>query len=137
MAFGSFAQQEDNDLAEINMVPLIDVMLVLLVIFIVAAPMITQSVKVDLPRTSTVQSAPPAQPVALTLDAQGQVSWNGQALQADELHTRLLAAAAQQPQPDVQLHADRATPYEALAQVMAEASGAGLHKLAFVSLPQR
>jgi biopolymer transport protein ExbD len=137
MAFGSFQNQDEHDLAEINMVPLIDVMLVLLVIFIVAAPMLTQQVRVDLPQAASVRSEPPAKPIQLAIDAQGQTQWNGQPVDAEALRTALQAAAQQTPQPDVQLHADRQTPYEPLAQVMAMASQAGLHKLGFVSLPQQ
>ncbi len=137
MAFGSFQNQDDHDLAEINMVPLIDVMLVLLVIFIVAAPMLTQQVRVDLPQASAVSSTPPQHPVVLSLDMQGQASWNGQPLDADALRAAMTEAARQAPQPEVQLQADKLTPYEPLAQIMAMASQAGLHKLGFVSLPQQ
>ncbi len=137
MAFGSFQNQDDHDLAEINMVPLIDVMLVLLVIFIVAAPMLTQQVRVDLPQSSAVSSTPPQHPVVLSLDMQGQASWNGQPLDADALRAAMTEAARQAPQPEVQLQADKLTPYEPLAQIMAMASQAGLHKLGFVSLPQQ
>ncbi|MEY4764251.1 MAG: hypothetical protein RI907_924 [Pseudomonadota bacterium] len=136
MAFGSFSSQDEHDLAEINMVPLIDVMLVLLVIFIVAAPMLTQSVNVHLPQATAVHSPVPQQPVVVSVDAQGQTSWNGQAMDTAQLAQAMAQAAAQTPQPDVQLQADRLTPYEALAQVMAQASHAGLQKMGFVSLPQ-
>jgi biopolymer transport protein ExbD len=135
MAFGSFQHQDEQDLAEINMVPLIDVMLVLLVIFIVAAPMITQQVKVNLPQAGTVASTPPQTPVVLSLDAQGEVSWNGQPMDLAALKAAMAEAATRQPAPDVQLQADRLTAYESIAQVMALASQAGVQKLGFVSLP--
>jgi biopolymer transport protein ExbD len=137
MAFGSLSNQDNHDLAEINMVPLIDVMLVLLVIFIVAAPMVTQSVKVNLPQATAVGSVQPPKPVVLGIDAQGELSWQGQPIDTDALKAALQTAAATRPAPDVQLQADRLTPYEAIAQVMALASQAGVQKLGFVSLPQQ
>jgi biopolymer transport protein ExbD len=135
MAFGGFNQQGSNaPMAEINMVPLIDVMLVLLVIFMVTAPMMTNAVKVNLP---TASSAPikPSEKVDLSLDGAGQLYWNKQPLSKEELLTRLRATGLTAPDTEVHLHADKDTRYELIAEVMAGAARAGLSKIGFVTQP--
>ena len=118
------------------MIPLIDVMLVLLVIFIITAPLLTHAVKVELPRAASHANLTRPEHVALTLDAAGGLFWNGEALDRGALRARLDAASAQRPQPELHLRADRATPYQALAEVMADAANAGLARIAFVSDPR-
>lgn len=149
MAFGSLEGDDDNaPLAEINMVPLIDVMLVLLVIFIVTAPMLTHAVKVDLPKASSTVNVSKPETVQVAIDAQSRVYWNGQLLEAgadradqagqseqDMLKARMQEAAQQQPQPELHIRADRSTPYEKVAQVMSMAAGQGLSKIGFVTDP--
>lgn len=138
MAFASMESGDDNaPLAEINMVPLIDVMLVLLTIFMVAAPMLTHAVKVALPQASSqVLVAPPAH-VALTIDQEGRTFWNAQEVDAQGLASRLHAAAAQTPQPELHIRADGRTPYDKVAQAMSEAARQGLSKIGFVTDPSR
>lgn len=123
------------EIAEVNMIPLIDVMLVLLVIALVTAPLLTHAVKIELPRAESVpvDAQPPR--IALAIDAARRVYWNGEALDERALAERLRAAAAQRPQPELHLQADRATPYEAVAQVMAAAARAGLARVGFVTEP--
>lgn len=136
MAFGSLESDDDNaPLAEINMVPLIDVMLVLLVIFMVTAPLLTHSVKVDLPKASSAPQETRAEDVQLGIDKDGHVFWNGQEVDAAALSERLHTASQQQPQPELHIRADRTTPYEKVAQTMSEAARQGVARIGFVTDP--
>ena len=135
MAFGGFNQQGNNaPLAEINMVPLIDVMLVLLVIFMVTAPLLTHAVKVDLPSAS---SAPvkPAEKIDLSIDGKGQLFWNAEPMSREQVFAKLNEQALSAPDSELHLHADKNTRYELLAEVMSAASKAGLSKIGFVTQP--
>ena len=136
MAFASLDGGDDNaPLAEINMVPLIDVMLVLLIIFIVAAPLLTHAVKVELPRAASTVNETRAENVQLAIDAQGQLLWNGEKLEATAFTARLAQAATLSPAPELHIRADRSTPYEKVAQVMSEASRQGLTRIGFITDP--
>ena len=140
MAFASMDGGEDEPLAEINMVPLIDVMLVLLIIFMVTAPLLTHAVKVDLPKAASTASEPRPEAIELSIDRDGQVFWNGQSVEATDLEERLSEAAANIASsagntPELRLRADRQTPYEKVAQVMSAASRHGLTRLGFVTDP--
>ena len=138
MAFASMDGSDDNEpLAEINMVPLIDVMLVLLIIFMVTAPLLTHAVKIDLPKAASTASAPQPESIELSIDQQGQVFWNGEAIDAERLETRLAEASASRDStsPELRLRADRLTPYEKVALVMSAASRHGLTRLGFVTDP--
>ncbi|GGC08746.1 transport-related membrane protein [Oxalicibacterium flavum] len=134
MSFGGFNDnKQPAPMAEINVTPMVDVMLVLLVIFILAAPLFTHAIKLDLP---AAQSEPvPAEPttVSLSIDGEGRIFWNLDAVSFDQLRQKLEKAATQQPQPQVQLRADRNTRYETIAQVMAAAQSQGLTRLGFVT----
>jgi biopolymer transport protein ExbD len=125
----------DRHLAEINMVPLIDVMLVLLVIFIVTAPLLTHAVKVDLPRASA-DTSPPQAPVQLAIRDNGDLYWDGEPVSQDTLAERMREAARRTPLPELRIHADRQTPYERVAQAMALASRLGLTRIGFVTTPE-
>ncbi|QDD63237.1 biopolymer transporter ExbD [Herbaspirillum seropedicae] len=137
MSFGGFNDNQNSaPMADINVTPMVDVMLVLLVIFIITAPMFTHALKLDLP---TAQSAPaPEKPETITLgiDAAGKLYWNDQPVSSEELDARLTAAAGKQPQPELQLRADKSTRYQTIAEVMSAAQGAGLSKLGFVTDPK-
>lgn len=135
MAFASLDSDDNEPLAEINMIPLIDVMLVLLVIFLVTAPLLTHAVKVDLPKAASNPSATRSDPIQLTVDATGQRAWNGAAVDDAALAQHLATAAAQSPQPEIHLRADRQTPYERVAQTLSAAAGAGLSRIGFVTDP--
>jgi biopolymer transport protein ExbD len=136
MAFASLESGDDSEpLAEINMVPLIDVMLVLLIIFMVAAPLLPHAVKLELPKASSAPNVAKPEHVQLAIDAGSRVFWNGQAVDAETFADRLRAAAAKQPQPELHISADRTTPYEKLAQVMSEAARHGLSRIGFVTDP--
>ena len=137
MAFGSFKSGADSaPMAEINMIPLIDVMLVLLVIFIITAPLLTHAVKIELPTAASQANLTRPDPIALSLDGAGQLYWNGERIERAQLTQRMAAAAAVEPQPELHLRADRTTQYQALAEVMAAAGRAGLTRIGFVSDPR-
>jgi len=136
MAFGDFGNKAHGaPMAEINMVPLIDVMLVLLVIFIITAPLLTHAVKIELPKAAAAAVSPQQARIDLSIDADGSLYWNGETVDRDTVVTRMRSAAQQQPVPELQLHADRNTRYETLAEVMSDASAAGLAKIGFVAEP--
>lgn len=137
MAFGGLTHDaSDGDSAEINMIPLIDVMLVLLVIFIITAPMMTHAVKVDLPQASSRPNEIKPETVQLSIQADGAVFWNAEAVDAAAWRARMTAAAQQTPQPEIHLRADGDLAYRHVAQVMADAAQAGLVKLGFVTDPR-
>ncbi len=136
MAFGGFSNGKSNQpMAEINMVPLIDVMLVLLVIFIIAAPLMTHAVKIELPRASSAPESAKPEVVHLSIDASGNVYWND--VRADEAawRIRMAEAAKQEKMPEVRIRADAGVTYRIVAQVMADAAKAGLNQIGFVTLP--
>ncbi len=134
MAFGSDFE-DDKDMSDINMTPLVDVMLVLLIIFIIAVPVITHSVKVDLPRAdNTVNNIKP-ETINLTVSADGKIHWNESDVTEEELQARLTAEATKQPQPEIHIRGDRKVEYEHVMKVMASVQRAGILKLGFVSEP--
>jgi biopolymer transport protein ExbD len=137
MAFGGLTNDSgDGDNAEINMIPLIDVMLVLLVIFIITAPMMTHAVKVDLPQASSQPNEVKPETINLSIKADGSVYWNAEAVDAAAWQARMDAAAQQTPQPEIHLRADGDLAYRNVAQIMADAARAGLSKLGFVTDPR-
>jgi biopolymer transport protein ExbD len=136
MAFASFDRQRGSTpMTDINMVPLIDVMLVLLVIFIVTAPLLTHAVKLELPKASAEVNQVRAERLEFAIDADGQRFVNGERVTREDAAKRLLAAGQQQPQPELQLRADHRVPYGVVAQTLADAAKAGLSKIGFVSDP--
>jgi biopolymer transport protein ExbD len=136
MAFGSFDRSGGNaPMAEINMIPLIDVMLVLLVIFIITAPLLTHAVKIDLPKASSQPNLTRPEHIQISIDAASGVFWNGEKLDRAALRARLATASRQKPQPELHLRADKATPYQAVAEVMADSAKSGMTRIGFVSNP--
>jgi biopolymer transport protein ExbD len=135
MAFGT---QDDTDevMNEINMTPLVDVMLVLLIIFIITVPVMKHSVNIDLPRASNEQQVIKPETVRLSVDAQGSYYINESKIADEELAPRLRAEAAQNPQPDLHIQGDKAVRYERVAQAMAAAQQAGLRKIGFITEPK-
>ncbi len=137
MAFASFDRQRSAaPMAEINMVPLIDVMLVLLVIFIVTAPLLTHAVKLELPRVTSQPNELKPDKIDLAIDATGQRFWNGELLAREQAAERFATAGRQQPQPEIHLRADQAVAYRAVAETLADATRAGLTRIGFVSEPE-
>jgi biopolymer transport protein ExbD len=138
MAFGAFNHHRQKEaMSEINVTPMVDVMLVLLVIFILGAPAFTSAVKLDLPKAQAVP-AQPQQPATVTvaIDGEGKLYWNNEALSQAKLEQRLSEAARLEQQPELQLRADKNTRYEIVAQVMAAAQERGLTKMGFVTDPK-
>jgi biopolymer transport protein ExbD len=118
-----------------NVVPLVDVMLVLLVIFIVTAPLLTHSVKIDLPKASSKVNITKPEHVAFGIRENGELFWNGEAVRLDELPRRFAAEARKEPPSELHIHADRHVQYETVAKVMARAAQAGMVRIGFVTEP--
>lgn len=139
MAFGSFQDQggaaPPQPMAEINTTPLVDVMLVLLIIFIVTAPLLTHGIKIDLPKATSTAAPEQPETVTLSVDAEGRVFWNDAPMAEGDLPAAMAQAAARNPQPELHLRADMNTKYQRLAEIMAIARNAGLTKLGFVTDP--
>jgi len=135
MAFGTLDGDDDEVMSEINMTPLVDVMLVLLIIFIITIPVINHAVKIDLPRATNQPNDSKPQSINVSIDAQGKVFWNQQEVDEATLDQRIAEAALQQPQPELHLRADREVRYERVAQVMAAAQHGGLGKIGFITEP--
>jgi len=136
MAFGGFDNNRQGaPMADINVTPMVDVMLVLLVIFIITAPLFTHAVKLDLPAAQSAPSPEKPETVTLSIDPAGAIFWNDAPISQADLPARMATAAQKQPQPELQLRADKATRYEVIAQVMATAQSNGLTKLGFVTEP--
>ncbi|HEP8861242.1 TPA: biopolymer transporter ExbD [Pseudomonas aeruginosa] len=131
MAFST--QDNDEVLSEINVTPLVDVMLVLLVVFIVTAPLLTNAIPINLPKTEAV--APPEQknPLVVSIDGSGKLFINKDEIQPDLLQTSLEAAKAKDPELRVQLQADDQVDYGAVARAMASIERAGITKLAVIT----
>lgn len=138
MAFGSFDRKNASaPMAEINMVPLIDVVLVLLVIFIVTAPLMTHAVKLDLPKATSQADIQKPEKIEFSIDADGNLFWNGEALDREDAKAKFMEAGQKRPQPEIYLRADQGVPYRFVAETLADASKAGLSKIAFVSDPTK
>jgi biopolymer transport protein ExbD len=138
MAFGSLSDsRQSQPMAEINMIPLIDVMLVLLVIFIVTAPLLTHAVKVDLPRASSQVNIPKRENVQISIDASGSIYWNGELIQPDALPARMGETARLDTQTELHIRADGDTAYKQVVKVMSDASRAGLTRIGFVTDPRQ
>ncbi len=135
MAFGT-QDSADEIMNEINMTPLVDVMLVLLIIFIITVPVMKHAVSVDLPSAVNQPERIKPETVRLSVAADGAYFWNGEALEDAELENRLRVEAAKDPQPDLHISGDKAVRYERVAQAMAAAQRTGVRKIGFVTEPQ-
>ena len=135
MAIGT-QDNSDEMLSEINMIPFIDVMLVLLIIFIITVPVIKHAVNIDLPQASNQQVIEKPETVRLSVNAEGEYLWNDLPVADAELDDRLAAAAARQPQPELHIQADKDVRYERVALAMAAAQRTGLQKIGFVTQPK-
>lgn len=132
MAFSS-AQDDDTEMSEINMTPLVDVMLVLLIIFMITVPVLTQSVDIELPKIGNAPGKVTPDTITLSVDADGKFFWNKEAVETAALQARLTEVAAQQPQPPIHIRGDKKTDYEHVVTLMASAQQAGLTSLGFVT----
>lgn len=132
----SNSEAHTQPMSEINTTPLVDVMLVLLVIFIITAPLLTHAVKIDLPQATSQTLPEEPEVINLAIDGAGKTYWNDAPLLQGELKQKLLQAADIKPQPELQIRADKETKYQVLAEVMADAQNAGITKLGFISEPK-
>lgn len=137
MAFGGGLDEDNDVMSEINMTPLVDVMLVLLIIFIITVPVLTHSVKVDLPRADNTVNQIKPETVSLAVTGKGEIHWNETLVTLEELEQRLSAAALQTPQPEIHIRGDREVDYEHVITAMAAVQRAGILKLGFVTEPAR
>jgi biopolymer transport protein ExbD len=135
MAFGT---QDDQDevMNEINMTPMVDVMLVLLIIFIITVPVMKHAVNIDLPRASNVPQDAKPETIRLSVDAAGDYYWNENKVADAALQLQLKAAAVQNPQPELHIRGDKAVRYERVAAAMAAAQQAGIKKIGFITEPK-
>lgn len=133
MSFSHDTDEDRGSMSDINMTPLVDVMLVLLIIFIITIPVITHSVKVDLPRASNTTYEAKADAIHLAISADGQVYWNDTLISGDDLDKKLMSEASKSLQPEVHIRGDKKANYEHVLKVMAAVQRAGILKLGFVS----
>lgn len=138
MAFGKLSSDSDDQpLSEINMIPMIDVMLVLLIVFMITAPLLTNAVKLDLPEASSQANQPKQDDISLSIDGAGKMYWNDKPVDEAALIVQMSAVDQKaQELPEIQLRIDKSVEYGTIAKVMALASQHGLHKIAFVSQPE-
>ncbi len=135
MAFGT---QDDTDevMNEINMTPMVDVMLVLLIIFIITVPVMKHAVNIDLPKATNVPQDAKPETIRLSVDAAGDYYWNENKVTDAALQLQLKAAATQNPQPELHIRGDKAVRYERVATAMAAAQQAGIKKIGFITEPK-
>lgn len=136
----AFSEQSGEDsgglMAEINMTPFVDVMLVLLIIFIVTLPVIQHSVKIELPKAQSHTNQVKPESIAVSIDAKGVIYWNTSVVSFEKFEENARQAATLDPQPDVNLRADKFVIYEKVAQVLAASKRAGLTKIGFITEPK-
>lgn len=130
------AGEHTQPMSEINTTPLVDVMLVLLVIFIITAPLLTHAVKIDLPQATSQPLEEKPEVIDLAVDADGKLYWNDAEIDKDTLISRMNQESGKEQQPELQIRADKNTRYQVLAEVLAQAQTAGMKKVGFVSQPQ-
>src|ERR1700739_4942910 len=136
MAFGGLEKKQTAPpMGDINMTPLIDVMLVLLVIFIITAPLLTHAIRLDLPKVASAPARETPQTITLSIDDAGRLYWDGKPSSLEAVRASLVAAGKAPQQPEIHLRAARATRYDVIAQVMGAAQQAGLERIGFVTEP--
>jgi len=134
----SFGTMDDTDevMNEINMTPLVDVMLVLLIVFIITVPVMKHAVNIDLPKATSAPQDSKPKTIRLSVDAEGRYFWNEQPLAEADLEPRLAAEAKREPQPELHLRGDKSARYERVAQALAAAQRSGLRKIGFITEPK-
>ena len=129
---------DEKPMSEINTTPLVDVMLVLLIIFLITIPVITQSVRVDLPKAANIPTQTKPENINIAVDPQGNVYWNTALVPSQEaLLERIKQVAVMDPQPEIHLRGDRATAYEHIGRVMVACQRGGIQKVGFITEPDR
>lgn len=136
MAFGSSDRYRGQaTMSEINVVPLVDVMLVLLIIFIITAPLLTHSVKIDLPKAASTPNATQPEHIDFAIRADGSFFWNGEAVTLEQLAPRFTQSVENSAHTELHIRADKTTHYEHVARIMSIAATAGLTKIGFITDP--
>ena len=137
MAFGSFDSNgsKTGTVSEINMVPLIDVMLVLLVIFMITAPLLTHSIKIDVPQVSSQPATEDPKSVDIAVDPSGTIFVDGSEMAVEQLNEFFVNKVKLNPETDFRIRADVNTRYEIIAKLMAAAKGSGVKRLGFITSP--
>ena len=134
MAFSS--NSGGGPMADINVTPLVDVMLVLLIIFMITAPLMSHKIRIDLPQANpNVQEQNPPEPIDLAVKETGEIFWNDELVTEAMLQAQLRVSAQKNPQPELQIRADKDTKYQLIATVMANAKSAGMVKIGFITTP--
>ncbi len=138
MAFGSLGSEPNKQpMAEINTTPLVDVMLVLLVIFIITAPLFTHAIKLELPKAEAPAAPEKIEQITIAVSAEGKLFWNNDPINNEaDLKQRFITAAAKKPEPELQIRADKESKYQVLAELMSAAQQAGITKIGFVTDPK-
>jgi biopolymer transport protein ExbD len=138
MSISTAGDDEDKAISEINVTPLVDVMLVLLIIFLITIPVITQSVKVDLPQAANIPTQTKPENINIAVDAEGNIFWNTALLPSQEaLLERIKQIAVLDPQPEVHVRGDRNTAYEHIGRVIVTCQRGGIQKVGFITEPDR
>ncbi|MCM2310607.1 MAG: biopolymer transporter ExbD [Steroidobacteraceae bacterium] len=138
MSISSSGDDDEKAISEINVTPLVDVMLVLLIIFLITIPVITQSVKVDLPKAANIPTQTKPENINIAVDAEGNVFWNTALIPTqDALLERIKQVAVMDPQPEIHLRGDRGTAYEHIGRVMVACQRGGIQKVGFITEPDR
>jgi biopolymer transport protein ExbD len=138
MSIGGDAGDDEKAISEINVTPLVDVMLVLLIIFLITIPVITQSVKVELPKAANIPTQTKPENINIAVNAQGDVFWNTMLVPTqDALLDRIKAVAVLTPQPEIHVRGDRGTAYEHIGRVIVLAQRGGIQKIGFITEPDR
>ncbi len=137
-ASGTGMEDDDKPMSEINTTPLVDVMLVLLILFLITIPVITQSVKVDLPKAANIPTQTKPENINIAVDAEGNVFWNTAMVPSQEaLLDRIKQIAVLDPQPEIHVRGDRATAYEHIGRVIVICQRGGIQKVGFITEPDR
>ncbi|UOB51990.1 ExbD/TolR family protein [Acinetobacter junii] len=126
-------EDHDSGMNEMNLIPLIDIMLVLMIIFLVTATVANPSIPLSLPKTTAEIIDPPPKAITISINQNGEVAWDAQIISLEELEKRFQEAGQAEQKPTVQLRADKESKYDTVAQVMSRASEAGLSDIAFIS----
>ena len=138
MSIGGDAGDDEKAISEINVTPLVDVMLVLLIIFLITIPVITQSVKVELPKAANIPTQTKPENINIAVDREGNIYWNTMLVPTqDALLDRIKAVAVMNPQPEIHVRGDRATAYEHIGRVIVLAQRGGIQKVGFITEPDR
>ena len=136
MAMSSGGSNTGGVMAEINVTPLVDVMLVLLIIFMITAPSMSHKIKIELPKAAAKPNEEPAHTIVLSVKSTGELYWNDQEIGRNAMDAQLRVEARREPQPPFQIRADKNTEYGMLTDIMSTAKNAGMKKIGFITTPQ-